>query len=62
MSKQYHCCATCVHFRVEKGQEKNTVYRCSRLGYETQPAYQFNCWKPKDHVRLLMEKEKNQDL
>lgn len=35
-------------------------YRCSRLGYETKTYYQFNCWAPKDHIKALMEKEKQQ--
>lgn len=54
--KTYHCCATCIHFRVEK-REKGVIYRCSRLRYETKPSYQFHCWEPKEQVRRLMEKE-----
>lgn len=56
--KNFHCCATCQHFRVVK-KEGGTTYQCSRLGYETKPVYQFNCWNPKENVRKLMEKEKN---
>ncbi|MDQ0337510.1 hypothetical protein J2S00_000280 [Caldalkalibacillus uzonensis] len=51
----FHCCATCIHFKVEKGHSHIT-YRCARLGYETKPAYQFNCWEPKENVRQLMTK------
>ncbi len=32
-------------------------YSCARLGYETMPAYQFNCWEPKAHIVKLMERE-----
>lgn len=52
---RFHCCATCEHFRVEK-REQGTVYRCSRLTYETRPEYRFNCWTPKEKVRRLLEK------
>ncbi len=34
-------------------------YSCGRLGYETQPHYQFQCWTPKEHVQRLMEKRSN---
>jgi len=50
---RYHCCATCIHFRVEK-ETKQTTYRCARLSYETKPTYQFRCWSPKAQVRRLM--------
>ncbi|WP_019120021.1 hypothetical protein [Brevibacillus massiliensis] len=53
---RYHCCATCEHFRVEKGDGK-TSYRCARLTYETKPHYRFNCWSPKEQVRRRMEQE-----
>ncbi len=52
---RYHCCATCVHFDVIK--KERTTYQCSRLGFETKPTYQFNCWEPKDIVKRKMEKE-----
>ena len=55
MSK-YHCCATCVHFRVVKKAE-GTEYVCSRLKFETKPRYQFDCWNPKENIRKLMDKE-----
>ncbi|MCU9614623.1 hypothetical protein OEV98_13850 [Caldibacillus lycopersici] len=55
--KDYHFCATCIHFMVEK-TDKGTGYRCKRLGYETHPKYKFNCWNPKEHIIKLMEKEK----
>jgi hypothetical protein len=53
---RFHCCATCIHFRVEKEAEK-TRYRCARLSYETRPDYRFNCWSPKEQVRRLMNKQ-----
>ncbi|MFD2369764.1 hypothetical protein ACFSO0_07280 [Brevibacillus sp. GCM10020057] len=53
-SNAYHCCASCIHFRVEKAAGKVT-YRCSRLTYETQPHYRFQCWSPRESVRRLME-------
>ncbi|MED3647627.1 hypothetical protein P4475_12625 [Halalkalibacterium halodurans] len=56
MVKNFHCCATCVHFEAEK-VNNGMVYRCIRLGYETKPAYQFSCWEPKEAVKRLMGKE-----
>ncbi|WP_317987116.1 hypothetical protein [Sutcliffiella rhizosphaerae] len=58
MSKhnRFHACATCQHYEVVKSQER-TRYHCSRLGYDTRPHYQFNCWQPKENVLKLMEKE-----
>jgi hypothetical protein len=51
----FHCCATCKHFQVTKRQS-DMAYLCERLGYETKPAYTFNCWNPKEHVLTLMKK------
>ncbi|RFU66361.1 hypothetical protein D0469_17140 [Peribacillus saganii] len=51
----YHCCASCIHYRVKK-EEGKTAYLCSRLGFGTKPDYQFNCWTPKESTKLLMEK------
>ncbi|WP_416826400.1 hypothetical protein [Ectobacillus polymachus] len=53
---RFHCCATCIHFRAEKREEK-TSYTCARLQYETKPTYQFHCWQPKAHVQKLIDKE-----
>lgn len=53
MMKDYHCCATCQHFKAEK-KEKNMHYFCSRLRYETKTHYKFNCWTPKEHIKKLM--------
>ncbi|GED72395.1 hypothetical protein BRE01_60970 [Brevibacillus reuszeri] len=50
----FHCCATCIHFRVEKGMS-GVSYRCSRLTYETRPDYRFQCWTPTERVKRLME-------
>lgn len=54
--KDFHCCATCRHFKPEK-TPKGMKYVCGRLGYETKTNYQFNCWRPKEHVIKLMNKE-----
>ncbi|WP_408006150.1 hypothetical protein ACJROX_15675 [Pseudalkalibacillus sp. A8] len=53
---RFHCCATCVHFQVQK-ETDSVRYFCSRLGYETKPDYRFDCWTPKEHVKKLMNKE-----
>jgi hypothetical protein len=55
MERSFHVCATCIHFRAERAGGK-MEYRCGRLGYETKPHYQFNCWVPKDNVKKLMKK------
>ncbi|MED3553561.1 hypothetical protein [Cytobacillus praedii] len=56
MNKEaYHVCATCIHFHAEKAK-KGMNYFCKRLGYETRPNYQFNCWTPKKHVQELIDK------
>ncbi|QDX93204.1 hypothetical protein EEL32_12445 [Brevibacillus laterosporus] len=55
---RFHCCATCQHFRVSKGENGvKTTYSCSRLGFETQSSYRFDCWQPTERVRRLVEKE-----
>ncbi|WP_400164135.1 hypothetical protein ACAF76_014055 [Brevibacillus sp. TJ4] len=54
-SNPFHCCASCVHFRVEKGSGR-TTYRCSRLTYETRPDYRFDCWTPSENVQKLMNR------
>nr|WP_109690726.1 hypothetical protein [Tumebacillus permanentifrigoris] len=54
---RFHCCATCRHYTILKSPT-GTVTRCSRLQYETQPTYKFDCWDPKDQVRKLMDEEK----
>ncbi|WP_139070174.1 hypothetical protein [Bacillus sp. FJAT-27225] len=53
--KDFHCCATCQHFKAEK-TTGGMNYFCSRLGYETKPTYKFNCWSPKDQIIKLMQK------
>jgi hypothetical protein len=55
--KDFHCCATCRHFRVEKKLD-GMVYSCSRLGIETKTNYKFNCWSPKESIIELMKKLK----
>lgn len=54
--KDFHCCATCKHFKAERTADGMT-YQCSRLGYPTKPSYKFNCWNPKENVKLLIKKE-----
>lgn len=59
--RKFHCCATCIHYRVEKDKVHNkTSTKCSRLKFDTKPTYQFNCWDPKIQVKKLMEKEEDQ--
>ncbi|MFC4183989.1 hypothetical protein [Saccharococcus thermophilus] len=53
---RFHACATCIHYGIQK-TEKGLYTYCQRLGYETKPHYQFNCWTPKPNVQKLMEKE-----
>jgi hypothetical protein len=55
--QKYHCCATCVHFAVVK-ETPGVSYRCTRLGYQTEPAYKFDCWDPKEPVKKLMEQKR----
>lgn len=55
LHNRYHCCATCRHFAIDKTDERNIPY-CARLGYETKPDYQFNCWDPKERVKQAMNK------
>lgn len=54
---RFHCCATCRHFAINKTGERIIPY-CARLGYETKPDYQFNCWDPKERVKQAMKKER----
>ena len=55
---RFHCCASCIHFAIEKSKKKQY---CTRLGFETKTFYQFDCWIPKEKVKKLMEKEKLSD-
>lgn len=57
---RFHACATCIHFQAVRIDGKMN-YRCKRLGYDTRPNYQFNCWTPKEQVLKLIEKEKGVD-
>ncbi|GAA0359357.1 hypothetical protein [Bacillus horti] len=54
---RFHCCATCKNFVSQRNDENDMVYLCSRLGYETKPSYQFNCWEPKENIKRLMDQE-----
>ncbi|GEN36556.1 MULTISPECIES: hypothetical protein [Aneurinibacillus] len=58
MEREYHCCATCRHFRVVKRTGSKTEYVCGRLGYATKPTYRFDCWTPKEIVLERMRNEK----
>ncbi|YBZ95089.1 hypothetical protein M1E09_07800 [Bacillus sp. AK031] len=53
---RFHACATCQHFSAERRHGK-MHYQCKRLGFDTRPDYQFNCWTPKEHIKELMDKE-----
>ncbi|MBS4190967.1 hypothetical protein KHA94_12315 [Bacillus sp. FJAT-49705] len=53
--ESFHACATCIHFQAKKNKT-GMNYFCKRLGYETKPNYQFQCWTPKEHVQKLMKK------
>lgn len=56
--RKFHCCASCIHFRIEKDKlHKKISTQCSRLKYETKPHFQFSCWDPKLQVKRLMEKQ-----
>ncbi|WP_099362791.1 hypothetical protein [Fredinandcohnia onubensis] len=57
---KYHACATCVHFVAERKGGK-MIYSCARLGYDTKPAYKFNCWTPKPHIVKLMKTETTEE-
>ncbi|MEH6942342.1 hypothetical protein [Bacillus sp. JJ722] len=54
-TKDFHCCATCIHFKVEKANQKITYY-CARLGFETKTHYKFDCWNPRENIKKLMNK------
>jgi len=54
--KDFHCCATCVHFRIEKNEKIR--YFCSRLGFDTKTHYKFNCWEPKENIKKHIKNEK----
>jgi len=57
MENRFHACATCIHYGIIRMDNKQQ-FLCTRLGYETRPNYRFNCWTPKDHVRKLIERER----
>lgn len=46
--KDYHCCATCIHYVIRK--ESPEKFFCRRLGYATKPKYRFDCWTPKNNI------------
>ncbi|MFD1037836.1 hypothetical protein ACFQ3N_05355 [Virgibacillus byunsanensis] len=59
MKSRFHCCATCEHFRIEKQKEASKRIYCKRLGFDTKPTYQFDCWEPKERVKKSMKKEES---
>ncbi|PYZ98265.1 hypothetical protein CR205_06620 [Alteribacter lacisalsi] len=56
--KNFHCCATCIHFEVVK-RLGSTRYRCRRLGFETRPHYRFDCWDPRPDIKKLIKKQED---
>lgn len=54
--KDFHCCATCIHFSAER-DNKIMKYKCIRLSFNTLPSHKFDCWTPKENVKKLMIKE-----
>lgn len=38
-----HRCATCMHI-AHVATPAGTFFRCQRLGWRTEPRYQFACW------------------
>lgn len=56
--KNYHCCATCVHYEIRKGTREK--FYCSRLNFATQPKYQFSCWQPKEHIIIKLQKKEEE--
>lgn len=56
VQKDYHCCATCEHFRITR-TDAGIVTRCARLGYATQTRYRFKCWQPRPDIVAKMRQE-----
>lgn len=54
--EKYRYCASCIHFGIIR-QEKNISFQCNRLGYNTDPKYQFHCWTPKERVKRKIQIE-----
>ena len=52
--EHYHHCASCRHFGFRQEGEKNIPF-CTRLGYDTKPKFQFDCWDPKERVRKQLQ-------
>jgi hypothetical protein len=57
---RFHCCASCKNFQIEKKSGTGKRIYCERLGFDTKPAYQFNCWDPKERVVKAMRKEEQE--
>ncbi|WHY69197.1 hypothetical protein QNH17_11410 [Neobacillus sp. SuZ13] len=55
--RDFHCCATCRHFKAEKRAE-GMHYYCSRLGFETKTSYKFNCWSPKENIKKMIDNDR----
>lgn len=53
--KDYHCCATCIHYEIHKGTYEK--FFCGRLGFTTNPKYQFKCWTPKDNILIKINEQ-----
>ncbi|WEG14894.1 hypothetical protein PU629_04380 [Pullulanibacillus sp. KACC 23026] len=61
MENHYHHCASCRHFGFRE-QDGKKQPMCTRLGYDTLPHYQFNCWNPKPRVKMAMQKKRRKML
>jgi len=55
--RDFHCCATCRHFKAEKRAE-GMHYYCSRLGFKTKTSYKFNCWSPKENIKKMIDNDR----
>ncbi len=52
--RDVHFCATCYHIKpIHKANRVH--FMCSRLGYETQPKWKFNCWTPRQQYTIKQE-------
>jgi hypothetical protein len=56
MLKDYHCCATCQHFLIQRVNQTKVV-QCKRLGFDTKPSYKFHCWTPRPDIQKKMDEQ-----
>ncbi len=52
MTKQYHCCATCINY-------DSKARKCTKDGrnWNTSPKFVFDCWVPNNVVAKILKKE-----